>query len=101
MVFIVGMGTARWEPFASADNLKGKEVRALEIMDGYLYAGVRNPSGGALVAGVWRRQLTGGSWTSVTSPGWNVGYTVRDLHHDPVHCQGMLAATDDGVWVFK
>ena len=72
-----GDGITVWEPF----GLQGREIRSLALVDDYLYAGLRN-------GGVQRRRLTGGTWHPVTSPGWNMSYTVRGLLYDTLPLPG-------------
>jgi len=89
-------GSTTWEPF----GLTGKKVISLEIAGNQLYAGARPVQDGGNDGGVWRRPLTGGDWAQVTSSGWKNSYKVRDLLYDPTFCKGLLAATDDGVWLY-
>ncbi|MEZ4866391.1 MAG: hypothetical protein R3C14_34050 [Caldilineaceae bacterium] len=86
-----GDGDNPWQPW----GLQGRELYSLTIANEFLYAGARR-------AGVWRRPLTGGDWAVVTASaaGWQETYTVRDLRYD-TPCRGLLAATDDGVWIFR
>lgn len=91
-----GDGNGAWQRF----GLEGREVLTLAIVDNYLYAGFRQSENPTREAGVWRRLLSGGDWERVTSSGWNTAYSVRDLLYDPT-CQGLLAATNDGVWLWK
>jgi alpha-tubulin suppressor-like RCC1 family protein len=86
-----GDGVNPWQPF----GLQNQEMLSLTIKDGQLYAGGRNQG-----SGVWRLALSGGDWARVTSAGWQDTYTVRDLLYAD-DCQGLLAATDDGVWVYR
>ncbi|MCE7980711.1 MAG: PKD domain-containing protein [Caldilinea sp. CFX5] len=84
-----GNGAQRWQPFG--DFPTTTQVYSLEIMGGALYAGTRD-------AGVWRRPLNGSEpWTRLG----DATFTVRDLLHEPTHCQGLLAATADGVWLYR
>lgn len=67
-----------------------REVRSLELVNETLYAGTDSN-------GVWRRSLADGSrWQSTGIQ--NV--KVRDLLYDDQYCRGLLAATDQGVWLF-
>ncbi len=86
-----------WQPF----GLQGQPVYSVEVVDDQLYAGLRDPENRGTQAGVQRRPVNGGNWEVITSPGWDTTYTVRDLLYDPTHCNGLLAATDDGVWVYR
>ncbi len=86
-----GNGSAAWTPYGPSPS--GVQFRSLVLINDTLYAGA---SGN----GVWRRSLVGGDWERVTSPGWNDSSTVRDLLYDPTHCGGLLAATNDGVWLY-
>lgn len=91
-----GKGTDTWQPFGR----QGSQINSLEIVDNYLYAGAKPASAGA-IGGVWRTPLDGANWTAVTSSGWNETNTVRDLLYEPTYCKGLLAATDDGIWVYR
>lgn len=87
-----------WQPF----GLQGVvQARSLAVVGDHLYAGAQSNDSGTQTAGVWRRPLVGGNWEQVLSNGWNSAYTVRDLLYDPAYCKGVLAATNDGVWVYK
>lgn len=86
-----------WTP----DGLQGTELRSLETAPNYFYAGAFDEENRGTVAGVWRRPLNGGAWEQVNSPGWDSTYTVRDLLYEPTYCNGLLAATDDGVWLYR
>ncbi|MFN8489807.1 MAG: Calx-beta domain-containing protein [Caldilineaceae bacterium] len=85
-----GGANSAWQPF----DLQLKELRSLEIVGDQLYVGVLN-------GGVWQHSLTGGAWQRVTSANWNDTYTVRALLYDASNCQGLLAATNDGVWLYR
>lgn len=85
-----GNTNSPWQPFA----LELKGLRSLEFVGDQLYAGV-------LHGGVWRHALTGGNWQPVTSAGWNNTLTVRDLFYDTINCHGLLAATNDGIWLYR
>ncbi len=87
----VGDGVKPWQPA----GLQGKELLSLTIQGDSIYAGGRNQG-----SGVWRRALGGGDWVRVSSVGWNDSYIVRDLLYADA-CQGLLAATDDGVWFYR
>ncbi|MFN8486454.1 MAG: hypothetical protein U0350_02615 [Caldilineaceae bacterium] len=92
-----GNTNSAWQPF----DLQLKGLRTLEIVGNQLYAGVVNDATEGGHGGVWQHSLTGGAWQPVTSAGWNNGYTVRDLLYDASNCHGLLAATDDGVWLYR
>lgn len=86
--------SSAWEPFGLQN---GSQVSSLTIdsAKNLLYAGLRS-------GGVFARSLDSSQdWTPVTSTGWKTTYTVRDLLLDTTICHGLLAATDDGVWVYK
>jgi len=85
-----GMALAAGNPF----GLQGKNLSSLELRGDTLYAGVR-------AEGVWQRSINGGDWQPVVSAGWNSTSTVRDLFYDSSTCNGLLAATDDGVWIYR
>ena len=87
-----GNTNSPWQPF----DLQLKGLRSLAFVGDQLYVGVLN-------GGVWRHALTGGDWQPVTSVGWDNTYTVRDLlYHDVAGpCQGLLAATNDGIWLYR
>lgn len=92
-----GDGSGAWQRF----GLEGRELLTLAIVNNYLYAGLFRPSDETTrEAGVWRRSLSGGDWERVMASGWNTTHIVRDLLYDPT-CQGLLAATNDGVWLWK
>ncbi len=84
-----GNGVTTWTLYGASPT----GTRSLALINDTLYVGVSNN-------GVWRRPLSGGDWERVTSPGWNDNSTVRDLLYDPTHCGGLLAATNDGVWLY-
>jgi hypothetical protein len=85
-----GDGASRWENF----GLSGVEVFSVEITNDQLYAGTNGQ-------GVFKRPLTGGDWAAVTSTGWDATVAVRDLLYDPTYCRGLLAATSNGLWVYR
>lgn len=85
-------GTEPWQEF----GLNDVRVRSLALQERQLFAG-------SIGQGVWQRDVEHStSWLSVEQgDGWNNQSTVRDLLYDPTHCQGLLAATSDGVWVLR
>lgn len=91
-----GDGVNNWRAF----GLQGRELLSLALVGDQLYAGARDASNRGQEAGVWRRSLTNGEWQAITSPGWDNTYTVRTLLSVPA-CSGLLAATDDGVWIYR
>lgn len=92
-----GDGTTPWQPF----GLQGKEFFSIALVGNDLYAGARrDPTQTTAEAGVWRRSLLSGDWVPVTAPSWNPSSIVRYLLYDST-CQGLLAATNDGVWLWK
>jgi len=70
------------------------EVRSLEIAYGFLYAGTKDH-------GIWRGNLTDLEQPWEQEKGINTNYTVRDLQRDDSLCDGLLAATNDGIWVLR
>jgi hypothetical protein len=92
-----GNGSDAWQRFGLADT----EVLSLEIVSDRLYAGARDPGNAGNPAGVWVTTLAQSDWSPVVSDGWDPTATVRDLLYDGVHCVGLLAATNDGVWVYR
>ncbi len=92
-----GDGVHAWQQW----GLDDKELSSLAMMNDYLYAGVRGPQGSANPElAVWRRSLSGSEWLPVTSANWQTTYIVRDLLYSDA-CLGLLAATNDGVWIYK
>lgn len=85
-----GDGATPWRPF----GLQGKNLYSLELNVEVLYAGVHQ-------GGVWRRPLNGGDWQEVSSADWKPTYSVHDLLFEPTSCQGLLAATTDGIWLYR
>lgn len=97
-VFKWNNNISTWQPF----GLQGEvQTRSLAVVGERLYAGAQFVKDQSTIAGVWRRPLTGGVWEKVVSPGWNPNSTVRDLLYDPTYCKGLLAATDDGLWLYR
>jgi len=92
-----GDGITDWTTFG---NLQGTELLSLATFQDVLYAGerVRDET---INAGVWRIPLAGGAWERVPSGAWNNSQAIRDLLADPTHCNGLLAATEDGVWLYR
>ncbi|MEZ4736825.1 MAG: CARDB domain-containing protein [Caldilineaceae bacterium] len=92
-----GDGSNAWQRFGE----NSREFLSLAVVDDYVYAGAYRPSDQpAREAGVWRRHISGGAWEPVISAGWNNTSIVRELRYDG-NCRGLLAATNDGVWLFK
>lgn len=92
-----GDGNGGWQRFGR----DGQEFRSLALVNNDLYAGAFRPvDEPTREAGVWRHTLPTGDWRRTESPGWDTTYIVRDLFYDPT-CQGLLAATNDGVWILK
>lgn len=92
-VYRAEIGNVNWQPW----GLQGKFVRSLELAAGKLYAGLT-------AGGVWQTPLSASppSWTALTGgTGWSASYTVRDLYWDSQTCGGLLAATDDGLWIYR
>ncbi|MFN8489803.1 MAG: hypothetical protein U0350_19615 [Caldilineaceae bacterium] len=79
-----------WEPF----DLQLKDLRSLALRGDQIYAGVPN-------SGIWRRPLVGGVWKQVRSATWNNTTAVPALLSIFSQCQGLLAATNDGVWLYR
>lgn len=88
----VGDGISTWTALDSPPA--GVAFISLELVGSTLYAGARNN-------GVWRKPLAGGAWERLSAPGWNENHNVRDLLYENTHCQGLLAATEDGVWLYR
>jgi photosystem II stability/assembly factor-like uncharacterized protein len=84
----------------SSSALDGRRVYSLAMDDeGILYAGASG-------AGVWQIPISSiaqsGNWQRVEGgSAWSATVTVRDLIWDPEVCRGLIAATVDGVWVFR
>lgn len=87
----VGNGSSSWAPYGPSPS--GVQFRSLAVTDITLYAGATDN-------GVWQHALTGGDWNRLTSAAWNENYTVRHLLYDATHCKGLLAATNNGVWLY-
>ena len=88
----VGDGIGPWRSFDPSPP--GVAFYSLALVGNTLYAGARDN-------GVWRKALTGGAWERLSAPGWNENHTVRDLLYENTYCQGLLAATEDGVWLYR
>lgn len=88
----VGDGESAWKPFAATPA--GVQFYTLELAGATLYAGAKSN-------GVWRKSLTSGDWQPVVAAGWKDTYTIRDLLYDASYCNGLLAATEDGVWLYR
>ena len=98
-VYVYPFGGSTWQPLGNPPA--GIQFVSLEITQANIYAGARDAANAGNRSGVWRRSLQGGVWEAVTSPGWDTTYTVRDLLYDAVICRGLLAATDDGLWLYR
>lgn len=87
-----GTENGQWQRVGSFNTA----AYSLEIQAPYLYAGL---NGG----GVHRALLAQLSdWSPVTNgASWNATSTVRDLRYDATYCKGLLAATNDGLWVLR
>ncbi|MFN8487663.1 MAG: hypothetical protein U0350_08740 [Caldilineaceae bacterium] len=87
-----GDGVGAW----SSLGLSDKAVYSLALLDGKLYAGTK-------ANGVWRMALSApGAWSAeAAGSGWQPTYTVRDLRVATTLCTGLLAATENGVWVLQ
>lgn len=70
------------------------EIRSLEIAYGFLYAGTKDH-------GIWRGSLTNLEQPWGQETGISTNYTVRDLQRDDSLCNGLMAATNDGLWVLR
>lgn len=87
----------------TAYGLQGSQVLSLEIVNNqqdlpgkFIYAGL---NGG----GIQRAAMGSSSptWGNI-SPINGAGFTVRDLYFDKTNlCNGLLAATNDGVWLYR
>lgn len=90
-------GAASWQPF----GLQGKELYSMVLAGDYLYVGSkRTPTSTNTDTLVWRRALAGGDWQPLALPNSTSSNIVRYLY-DNTTCQGLLAATNDGVWLLK
>lgn len=98
-VYVYPFGGSTWQPLGNPPA--GIQFVSLEITQANIYAGARDAANAGNRSGVWRRSLQGGVWEVVTSPGWDTTYTVRDLLYDADMCGGLLAATDDGLWLYR
>lgn len=92
-------GEANWEWVGPTDNnaLNQMRVYTLAAVGEVLYAGVRE-------RGVWQINLnqTAGNWQQVQANLSDFSrYTVRRLLYVEPLCNGLLAATDNGVWVLR
>ena len=96
-----GNGFSPWQRLG--DNLAGVEVRALEIVGETLYAATRPLGGDGSGGGVYTISISNPTtWTLVTiGHDESATWYVRDLHYDGTHCNGLLAATDEGVWILR
>jgi hypothetical protein len=85
-------GAEDWQAF----GLDNHDVRTLEFYGGQLFAGTKDE-------GVWQTKVeNSASWSRVEAgAGWNNKSYVRDLLNDQEHCDGLLAATDSGVWLWR
>jgi|LakMenEpi03Aug12_release.lakeMendotaPanAssembly.Ray.scaffolds.fasta_scaffold188171_2 hypothetical protein len=84
-------GVSSWKPI----GLQGKVIFSLEIAQEYLYAGTKGE--GAFLMPL----STLGKWTKFSkSDHLNIS-TVRELVYEPLFCKGLLAATNQGVWLLK
>ncbi|MEM7129910.1 MAG: hypothetical protein AAF702_26490 [Chloroflexota bacterium] len=87
-------GTGPWQPVGA--NLAGYETRALASVGSQLYVGTREQ-------GTYRIPLINPqNWIQVTNgASGSATWTVRGFLYDEVHCNGLLAGTDDGVWLLR
>lgn len=87
-----GDGFGVWQKL----GFENQQVLSLEIARGIIYAGLRD-------GGVWQAPVNASStWEPVQrGAGWQANTTVRDLMYDADVCQGLIAATSNGVWVLK
>lgn len=93
-----GNAVSAWQRFGTLPA--GMRFLSLELVGDQLYAGALDRNNAGNQAGVWHRPLTSGDWAQLTSAGWNPTHTVRDLLYDGTHCQGLLAATGQGIWLY-
>lgn len=93
-----GNAVSSWERFGTLPA--GTRFFSLELVGEQLYAGAQYRPEEDNPAGVWHRSLVGHDWEPATSDGWNQNSTVRDLFYDGTHCDGLLAATESGVWIY-
>lgn len=91
-------GTSAW----SAYGLQGRQVLSIEIITDqqdlpgkYMYAGLNS-------GGIQRTAMSvSPTWIDTSPPGGSA-LTVRDLYFDRSSlCNGLLAATSDGIWLYK
>lgn len=76
-------------------GLQGNFVRSLELEGNTLYAGLTQ-------GGVRQTTLGAPDWLPMPGgPGWTTTFTIRDLHWDSHTCDGLLAATNHGLWVYR
>ncbi|MEZ4869938.1 MAG: hypothetical protein R3C14_51905 [Caldilineaceae bacterium] len=81
-----GDGNNPWNSF----GLQGNNVLSLEVVNDILYAGIRQ-------GGVQQRSLRGNSeWQKASEQ----DFAVSDLLYDDQYCQGLVAATDKGMWLY-
>ncbi|MBK8050717.1 MAG: hypothetical protein IPK16_28575 [Anaerolineales bacterium] len=88
-VYMRSIGGARWQRLG--DALAGQSVRSIALVGSTVYAGL-------LPGGIYTLDLNGAQVWKRTDNGIPF---VRDLVYDQDHCQGLLAATGDGVWVYR
>ena len=87
-----GSGNGNWEKIGLSNLI----VYSLAVTNDQIYAGLNS-------GGVQRRPLNLASdWVPLTQgTGWKTDFTVRDLLYDGNLCNGVFAATNDGVWIYR
>ncbi len=93
-----GDGNSDWQ----RAGLDGQKVRSLTLVPEHkaLYAGLQAAAGGTSVQRMLLSQQ--GVWSSIANgSGWDNVRTVRDLLYDEIYCNGLLAATNEGIWVLR
>lgn len=83
-----------WTPLG--ENLNGVATRSLTVVDSQLYVGT-------LANGVYQLSLDQpDNWVPVIlGEAGSAAWEVRDLIYDGTHCKGLIAGTNQGVWVLR
>lgn len=92
---------AAWTPLG--DNLRGLPARSLAVVDNELYVGTKSDDEDPAGYGVHQLSLTAPtSWAPITNGvAGAANWEVRALLHDETYCNGMLAGTNEGVFVLR
>ncbi|MEZ4859869.1 MAG: hypothetical protein R3C14_01105 [Caldilineaceae bacterium] len=88
-VYVFNNTSGQWTAFGR----QGDKIYSIAIVEDQIYAG-------SVSNGIWRRPLNSGDWVKTSPPALD-GHRVRDLLYDDNECRGLLAATDDGVWLYR